>query len=121
MQLPLPKVGDLESFGIPENSGDDLKGQISFHWCVLYVIKKISKCKCPKWPHMSHLDICNSSYGQKKGRESNWQFDSRPLKVENRPLPDVAWTSATWRWKALEENYNFGLDLTPIKGRSWEI
>ncbi len=30
---------------------------------------------------MSHLDICNTSYGRKKGRESNWQFDSRPLKI----------------------------------------
>jgi hypothetical protein len=27
------------------------------------------------------------SYGQKKGQESNWQFDSRPLKVGNQPLP----------------------------------
>jgi hypothetical protein len=25
---------------------------------------------------MTHLDICNTSYGKKKGRESNWQFDS---------------------------------------------
>ncbi len=32
-----------------------------------------------------HLDTSNTSQGQKKGRESNWQFDSRPLKVENRP------------------------------------
>jgi hypothetical protein len=29
---------------------------------------------------MCHLDICNTSYDKKKGRESNWQFDSRPLK-----------------------------------------
>jgi len=34
--------------------------------------------------------------------------------------PDVYWRSATWCWKALEESYNFGLDLTPIGGRSWE-
>jgi hypothetical protein len=27
------------------------------------------KCKCPKWPRMGHLDICNTSYGRKKGRE----------------------------------------------------
>jgi hypothetical protein len=24
---------------------------------------------------MTHLDTLNISYGQKKGRESNWQFD----------------------------------------------
>jgi hypothetical protein len=29
---------------------------------------------------MSHLDICNPSYGQKKGRESNWQFGSPTTK-----------------------------------------
>jgi hypothetical protein len=27
----------------------------------------------------------NTSYSQKNGEESNWQFDSQPLKVENRP------------------------------------
>jgi hypothetical protein len=39
--------------------------------------RKLLKCKCQKWPRMSHLDICSTNYGQKKGRESNWQFDSR--------------------------------------------
>jgi hypothetical protein len=52
-----------------------------------------------KWPRIGHLDICSPSYGQKKGRESNWQFNSRPLKVGNRPVPDVRSRSATWRWK----------------------
>jgi len=35
---------------------------------------------------MNHLDTSNTSYGQKKGRKSNWQFDSQPLKVGNRPI-----------------------------------
>jgi len=103
MQLPLPKSGDLESFGTPENSEDDLRGQISSPWCVLYVIGKFLKSRCPKWSRIAHLDIYSLSYGQKKGRESNCQFDSRPLKVRNRPLPNVASRSATWRWKALLE------------------
>jgi hypothetical protein len=59
-------------------------------------------------------DICSPSYGQKKGRESNWQFDSRPLKVENRPFPDIRFECATWRWKDLDEGYNFCLDLVAI-------
>jgi hypothetical protein len=63
---------------------------------------------------IDHLDICNPSYGQKKGRESNWQFDSRPLKVGNRPLPDIRCECATWRWKDLDEDYNFGSDLVAI-------
>jgi hypothetical protein len=97
MQFTLPKVGDLESSETPKNSEDDLRGQISLHWCVLYINGKVLKCRCPKWPRMGHLDICSSSYGQKKGRESNCQFDSRPLKVRNRPLFDVSLRSATWR------------------------
>jgi hypothetical protein len=53
---------------------------------------------------------------KRKGRESNWQFDSRPLKVGNRPDPGVCRWSATHRWKALDEGYNFGLDLIAIRG-----
>jgi hypothetical protein len=66
---------------------------------------------------MSHLDICNTSYGRKKGRESNWQFDSRPLKVGNRLGPGVCRWSATRRWKALEESYKFVSNLISIGGR----
>jgi hypothetical protein len=103
-----PKSGKLESFGTPKNSEPEFRGQISSYSSVLYVIEKVLKCRCPKWPRMSHLDIYSPSYGQKKGREQNWQFDSRPLKVQNQPFSDVFSRSATWRWKALEENYNFG-------------
>jgi hypothetical protein len=116
-----PKVGDSESFGTPELLELDSRGQNTLHWGVLYINGKVLKCRCPKWPRMSHLDICIPSYGQKKGRESNWHFDSRPLKIGNRPLPEVVRWSATGHWKALEERYNFGSDLTLIKGRSQEL
>jgi len=116
-----PKSGDLESSGTPEKSELDFRGQNTSHWGVFYINGKVSKCRCPKWPRMSHLDICSLSYGQKKGRESNWQFDSRPLKVKNQPLPDVYRRSAIEHWKALEESYDFGLDLTPIRGQNQEI
>ncbi len=33
----------------------------------------------------------------------NWQFDSRPLKVGNRPLPDIRFEGAIRRWKDLDE------------------
>jgi len=110
-----PKSGKMESFGTSENSEDDLRGQMSSPCCILYINEKVLKRRCPKWPRIGHLDICSPSYGQKKGRESNCQFDSRPLKVENRPLPDVALRSATRRWKALDESYNFGSELVPIR------
>jgi len=70
---------------------------------------------------MSHLDIYSPSYGQKKGRESNWQFDSRPLKVGNRPNSDVCRRSATWRWKALKESYKIASNLIPIRGLSKKL
>jgi hypothetical protein len=116
-----PKSGKLESPGTPENLELDFRGQISSHSSVIYVIGKVLKCICLKWPRMSHLDICSSSYGQKKGWESNWQFDSRPLKVRNRPLSDVCSKSATWRWKALDESYNFGSNLVPIQVRGEKL
>ncbi len=88
-EIHTPKVGDLESSGTPEYLEFDSRGQNTLHWGVIGFIEKVSKCRCPKWPRIGHLDICSSSYGQKKGRESNWQFDSRPLKVGNRPLPNI--------------------------------
>ncbi len=74
-----------------------------------------------KWPCMSHLDICSISYGKNKGRESNWQFDSRPLKVKNRPNPSVCRWSATYRLKDLNESYKFALDFIQIRGLSKEL
>jgi hypothetical protein len=116
-----PKVGDLESSGTPECLGFDNKAQNTSHWGVPDVIEKVLKCRYRKWPLIGHLDICSPSYGQKKGRESNWQFDSRPLKVGNRPLPDLRIESAIRRWKDLDEGYNFGLDLVAIRLSSREL
>ncbi len=120
-ETPTPKVGGLESSGTLECLEFNSKGQNNLHWGVLGVIGKVLKCRCLKWPRIGHLDICSSSYGQKKGRESNWQFDSRPLKVGNRPLPDLRIESATRRWKDLDEGYNFGSDLVLIRLGSREI
>jgi len=82
-ETPTPKVGDVESSGTSECLELDRRGQNTSHWGVLNVIGKVLNCRCLKCPRIGHLDICSPSYGQKKGRES------RPLKVENRPLPDI--------------------------------
>ncbi len=82
-----PKSGNFESSMTLATSELDSRGQNTSPWGVLYTVGKVLKFKCWKWPRMSHLDICSTSYGQKKGRESNWQFDSRPQKVGNRPDP----------------------------------
>jgi hypothetical protein len=114
-------MGTWESSGTPEISEVDCRSQNTSPWGVFHVIGKILKCRCRKWHHMSHLDICNTSYEKKKSRESNWQFDSRPLKVGNRPYPSVCKQSATHRWKALNENYKFASDLIPIRGLNKEL
>jgi hypothetical protein len=101
-ETPTPKVGDLESSETPECLEFDSRMKNTSHWGVLGVIGKVLKCRCLKWPRIGHLDICSPSYGQKKDRESNWQFDSRPLKVGNRSLSDLRIESATRRWKDLD-------------------
>ncbi len=115
------KVGDLESSGTPECLEFDNKAQNTSHWGVLSVIGKLLKRRYRKWPRIGHLDICSPSSGQKKGRESNWQFDSRPLKVGNQPFSDLRIESAIRRWKDLDESYKFGLDLIAIRLRSREL
>jgi hypothetical protein len=111
----------LESSGTPECSELDNKGQNTLHWDFLDVVGKVLKRRYRKCPRIGNSDICSPSYGQKKGRESNWQFDSRPLKVGNRCLPDIRSERATWRWKDLDEGYNFGSDLVAIQVCSREL
>jgi hypothetical protein len=117
----LGKGEDLESFRTPECSQLDNKAQNTSHWSFLGVIGKVLKRRYRKWPRIGHLNICSPSYGQKKGRESNWQFDSRSLKVGNRPLPDLRIESAIRRWKDLGEGYKFGSNLVAIRLCSREL
>jgi hypothetical protein len=66
---------------------------------ILYIIGKVLKLRCLKWARIPNLDIWNISYGQKKGRESNCQFDSRPEKVGDRPNLLGCRQRATYHWK----------------------
>ncbi len=43
-------------------------------------------------------------------------LDSQPLKVRNRPDFLACRRLATYRWKALDEGYNFALDCIAIGG-----
>jgi hypothetical protein len=90
-----PKMGTWESSGTFKNSKLDCRGQNTLPWGVLYTVGKVLKRRCCKWPRMNHLDICSTSYVQKKGR---------PLKVGNRLDPDACSQSATHCWKALKES-----------------
>jgi hypothetical protein len=94
----------------------NFRGQNSMDWEFLCIIGKILKRRCLKWVRMTHLDIWNTSYGQKRGRESNWQFDFRPLKVENQPNCVACKWHATYYLKAVNKGYNFASDLILIGG-----
>jgi len=107
---------EIESRWTPETSESDCRGQNSMARGILYIIGKILERRCLKWARLALLDIWNTSYGQKKGQESNCQFNSWPQKVGNRPFFDVRFGSATRIWKALDESYNFASDRIAIRG-----
>jgi hypothetical protein len=117
----LGKVGDFDSFRTLECLELNRKAQNTLHWGILGVIRKVLKRRYRKWPRIGHLDIYSPSYGQRNGQESNWQFDSRPLKVGNRPFPNVTLGNTTWIWKDLDKGYNFGLDLFAIELHRQEL
>jgi hypothetical protein len=112
-ELPL---WEFKSQWTLEFSENDCRGQNPLDWRVSYIIEKLLEPKCLKWARMTHLDTWNTSYGQKKDRESNWQFDSQPLKVRNRPNFLTCRWRATYHWKALDKGYNFASDLISIGG-----
>jgi hypothetical protein len=109
-------VGSWSPKWSPKSSKRNCRGQNLMHWKVIYIIGKLSKRRCLKWALITHLDIWNTSYGQKKGQESNWQFDSRSLKVMNQPDFLACRWCATYCWTPLEQGYNFALDLIAIGG-----
>jgi hypothetical protein len=123
-RLPLPSelpFWELESRWTSEPSKSNCRGQNTSHWRVLYIIEKLLKWKCLKWARITHLDICNTSYGKKKGRESNWQFDSQLRNLGNRPDFRACRWCATHRWEAFDKCYNFALNLVPIGGLSTKL
>jgi hypothetical protein len=67
------------------------------------------------WTSIAHV------MAKRRVRSQNWQFDSPPLKVRNRPSPSACKWSAIQCWKAFEESYKFALDLIPIGGLSKEL
>jgi len=106
----------MESRWTPKTLESNFRGQNSMACGVLYIIGKLLEPRCLKWVRIAHLDIWNTSYGQKKAQKPNCQFDSRPEKVGNRPNLLSCRQRAIYCWKALNESYNFALDCTSIRG-----
>jgi hypothetical protein len=116
-----PKIGNLESSGTLETLELDCRVK-PLRLEVFFISLERS------WSADVESDLVwtvwtstTPSYGRKKGRESNWQFDSRPLKVMNKLDSGMFRWSLTHCWKALEKSYKFSLDFIPIKGLSWEL
>jgi hypothetical protein len=82
---------------------------------VLYIIENLLELKCLKWACIAHLDIWNTNYGQKKGRESNCQSDSRLEKVKNQLDLLGRRKHATYCWEVLNRNYNFDSNNISIR------
>jgi len=106
----------MESRWTLEMSESDFRGQNLMACGVICIMKKLLELRCLKWAHIAYLNIWNTSYGKKKGRESNCQFDSWLEKVENRPDLLVCRQCATYHWKALDKGYNFAWDDISIRG-----
>jgi hypothetical protein len=65
--------------------------------------------------------LWNTSYGQKKGQQSNWQFDSWPLKVGNRLDFLVCRWCVTYCLKDFNKGYNFAWNLVTIGGLNTKL
>jgi hypothetical protein len=99
-----------------KSSKSNCKGQNSMDWKVNYIIENLLELRCLKWACMTHLDTSNTIYGQKKGQELNWQFDSRPLKFWNHLDLLVCRWCAPYCWKTFDNGYNFASNLILIRG-----
>jgi hypothetical protein len=100
----------------PKFSKGNYKGQNPSAWKVLYINGNLLKLRYLKWSCIAHLDFWNTGSDQKKGQESNWQFDYWPLKVNNQPYSLACRRRATYLWKALDEGYNLASNLIAIEG-----
>ncbi len=78
---------ELESQWTPESLESNCRGQNSLDWKVPYIIGKFLERRCLKWACMTHLDTWNTSYGQKKGHESNWKHKLWPKEGLGVKLP----------------------------------
>jgi len=80
-ELPLWEV---ESQWTPECSESDRKGQNPMARRVLYTIGKLLKPRCLKWVRTTHLTFETQVMAKRRAGSQNWQFDFRPVKINNR-------------------------------------
>jgi hypothetical protein len=54
-EIHTPEIGTSESSVTLEASEFDCRGQNTSHRGVLYIIGKLSKCRCQKWTSVAHV------------------------------------------------------------------
>jgi hypothetical protein len=111
----------LESFGTPECLELDSKVQNTSHWVFLVSLERSWNVDIENALALTIRTFAAQVMGKRRARSQTSSFDSRPLKVENRCLPDVRFGSAIRRWKDLDKGYNFGSDLVAIQLCSREL
>jgi hypothetical protein len=91
---------------------------VKIHWIEEFLISLESSWNVDVWNGLTLFIwiLKNISYGQKNGQKSNYQFDSWPLKVGNHLNSFTCRWCATYLLKALNEGYNFALELILIRG-----
>ncbi len=68
-------------------------------------IEKALHRKCLKCPHIVHFNLICMSYDQKKGKESNWEFDSQRQFLRKQGSNEVQLGHVIHHWKDLFEGY----------------
>ncbi len=83
----------MESRRTPKFIESDCRGQNPSNWKASHIVGKFLERRCLKWVCMTHLDIWNTSYGQKKGWESNlaiWFLTIKSRELSRFPYVQVA-------------------------------
>ncbi len=96
---------ELKSQWISKSLYSNFRGQNLLDWWFPSNIGKIFKRRCLKWAYMTHLDTLNTSYGQKRGWESNWQIWL--LITENQVLQPHF--EGMWGWHSHSRNGDLGV------------
>ncbi len=91
---------------------------VKTHWTKeLFISLKIFlKCTCLKWACMTHLDTEHTSYSQNKGwgvKLAIWLPTTKSQ--ESLDFLTCRWC-VTYRWKIIDDGYNFVLNFISIKG-----
>jgi hypothetical protein len=89
MRLTLPKVRTWSPPGLPRFQSSTAKGKTTRLEVFFIPLERSWSVDVQNGLAWAIWTSAAQVMGKKKGWESNWKFDSRPLKVGNRPLLDV--------------------------------